>query len=106
MPPPPSASLATTVHPRPFGLTFLPSTARNSRPLEVIGTYDPVPKRDPYDQSGKLHKDLKLDTTRAKYWIGVGAQPTETVWRLLAMVTCPSLDGRKTLAVLHLGLGS
>ncbi|KAL2166766.1 hypothetical protein VTG60DRAFT_2164 [Thermothelomyces hinnuleus] len=61
-------------------------TARNSRPLEVIGTYDPIPKKDTYDESGKLHKDIKLDITRAKYWIGVGAQPTDTVWRLLSMV--------------------
>ncbi|KAG7291375.1 Ribosomal protein S16, mitochondrial [Staphylotrichum longicolle] len=61
-------------------------TARNSRPLEVIGTYDPIPKKDPYDTTGRLHKDIKLDTTRAKYWIGVGAHPTETVWRLLSMV--------------------
>ena len=63
----------------------LSSTARNSRPLEVLGTYDPVPKPDPYDNSGKLHKDIKLDSHRAKYWLGVGAQPTDTVWRLLSM---------------------
>ncbi|KAI0162282.1 ribosomal protein S16 [Xylariaceae sp. FL1272] len=61
-------------------------TARNSKPLEVIGTYDPVPKPDPYDDSGRLHKDIKLDSTRARYWIGVGAQPTDVVWRLLSMV--------------------
>jgi small subunit ribosomal protein S16 len=61
-------------------------TARNSRPLEVIGTYDPIPKTDLYDDSGKLHKDIKLDITRAKYWIGVGAQPTDTMWRLLSLV--------------------
>ncbi|KAH6885419.1 ribosomal protein S16 domain-containing protein [Thelonectria olida] len=61
-------------------------TARNSRPLEVIGTYDPVPKPDPYDDSGRLHKDIKLDMMRARYWIGVGAQPTDTAWRLLSMV--------------------
>ncbi|KAK4117886.1 ribosomal protein S16, mitochondrial [Canariomyces notabilis] len=61
-------------------------TARNSRPLEVLGTYDPIPKRDTYDRSGKLHKDIKLDITRAKYWIGVGAQPTDTVRRLLSLV--------------------
>lgn len=65
---------------------ILPSTARNSRPLEVIGTYDPIPKPDPYDNSGKLHKDIKLDSQRARYWIGVGAQPTDTAWRLLSMV--------------------
>ncbi|KAJ6781913.1 hypothetical protein PWT90_09974 [Aphanocladium album] len=61
-------------------------TARNSKPLEVIGTYDPVPKADPYENTGRLHKDIRLDTQRAKYWIGVGAQPTDTAWRLLSMV--------------------
>ncbi|KAJ2977514.1 hypothetical protein NQ176_g4332 [Zarea fungicola] len=61
-------------------------TARNSKPLEVIGTYDPVPKADPYENSGRLHKDIRLDSQRAKYWIGVGAQPTDTAWRLLSMV--------------------
>ena len=61
------------------------STARNSRPLEVIGTYDPIPKPDHYDDSGKLHKDIQLDSIRARYWIGVGAQPTDTAWRLLSM---------------------
>lgn len=64
----------------------LSRTARNSRPLEVIGTYDPIPKKDTYDESGRLHKDVKLDVLRAKYWIGVGAQPSDTVWRLLSMV--------------------
>lgn len=73
------------INPSPDMLTK-PSTARNSRPLEVIGTYDPIPKADPYDDSGKLHKDVKLDTARARYWIGVGAQPTDTAWRLLSMV--------------------
>ncbi|KAK4186349.1 ribosomal protein S16, mitochondrial, partial [Podospora australis] len=61
-------------------------TAPKSRPLEVIGTYDPVPKKDMYDPSGKLHKDIKLDVTRAQYWIGSGAQPSDTVWRLLSYV--------------------
>ncbi|PHH72880.1 hypothetical protein CDD82_5749 [Ophiocordyceps australis] len=61
-------------------------TARDSKPLEVIGTYDPVPKTDVHDTSGKLHKDIKLDTDRARYWIGVGAQPTDTTWRLLSLL--------------------
>ncbi|KAK2074986.1 hypothetical protein P8C59_009151 [Phyllachora maydis] len=61
-------------------------TARNSRPLEVIGTYDPVPRKDTYQRAGKLHKDVKLDVLRARYWVGVGAQPTDTVRRLLSYV--------------------
>ncbi|KAI1486498.1 ribosomal protein S16 domain-containing protein [Biscogniauxia mediterranea] len=71
-------------------------TARNSKPLEVIGTYDPMPKPDPYDDSGRLHKDIKIDTIRAKYWIGVGAQPTDTVWRMLSMLGIIQPKFRKT----------
>ncbi|KAI1506056.1 ribosomal protein S16, mitochondrial [Biscogniauxia marginata] len=71
-------------------------TARNSRPIEVIGTYDPMPKPDPYDDSGKLHKDIKLDTVRARYWVGVGAQPTDTVWRLLSMMGIMESNYRNT----------
>ncbi|KAI5856428.1 ribosomal protein S16 domain-containing protein [Tricharina praecox] len=59
-------------------------TARNSKPIEVIGTYDPIAK-PPIDGAGKPVKDIQLDTTRAKYWLGVGAQPSDTVWRLMSM---------------------
>ena len=61
-------------------------TARNSKPLEVIGTYNPTPKTDPYGESTKLHKDIQLDLLRARYWVGVGAQPSDPVWRMFAMV--------------------
>jgi small subunit ribosomal protein S16 len=60
-------------------------TARNSKPLEVLGTYDPIPK-PPTDGEGKPFKDIKLDSARAKYWLGVGAQPSDPAWRLLSMV--------------------
>ncbi|TVY94377.1 Ribosomal protein S16, mitochondrial [Lachnellula willkommii] len=59
-------------------------TARNSKPIEVLGTYDPIPK-PPTDGEGKPFKDIKLDAARAKYWIGVGAQPSDPAWRLLSM---------------------
>ncbi|EON64548.1 ribosomal protein S16, mitochondrial [Coniosporium apollinis CBS 100218] len=62
-------------------------TARNSKPLEVLGTYDPIPKPPrPGDEGGRPWKDIKLDTSRAKYWLGVGAQPSDPAWRLLSMV--------------------
>jgi ribosomal protein S16 len=62
-------------------------TARNSLPLEVLGTYDPLPKAPrPGDTHGRPWKDIKLDISRARYWIGVGAQPSDTAWRLLSMV--------------------
>jgi ribosomal protein S16 len=49
------------------------------------GTYDPIPK-PPQDGEGKPFKDIKLDSVRAKYWLGVGAQPSDPAWRLLSMV--------------------
>ncbi|KAK8231151.1 ribosomal protein S16 domain-containing protein, partial [Phyllosticta paracitricarpa] len=62
-------------------------TARNSKPLEVLGTYDPIPKKPkPGDVETRPFKDIKLDRPRAQYWLGVGAQPTDTMWRLLSMV--------------------
>jgi len=42
---------------------------RNGRPIEQIGYYDP--KTNP----AKI--EIKVD--RAKYWLGVGAQPSVTV---------------------------
>ncbi|KAI5283982.1 37S ribosomal protein S16, mitochondrial [Ascosphaera acerosa] len=66
-------------------------SARDSKPLEVIGTYNPIPQRptglsDAEARAAKPYKDIALDVSRAKYWLGVGAQPTDTVWRLLSMV--------------------
>jgi small subunit ribosomal protein S16 len=62
-------------------------TARNSRPLEVLGTYNPVPQPPrPGDTHGRPWKDIKLDVSRARYWVGVGAQPSDTAWRLFSMV--------------------
>ncbi|EAS31332.3 mitochondrial 37S ribosomal protein MRPS16 [Coccidioides immitis RS] len=65
-------------------------TARDSKPIEVIGTYNPIPKRPVglSEEEAKLarpYKDIALDQSRAKYWLGVGAQPSEPVWRLLSL---------------------
>ena len=46
---------------------------RDGAYIENIGTYDPT--RDP--------AEVKLDLDRAKYWIANGAQPTNTVDRLI-----------------------
>ncbi|KAM0722657.1 hypothetical protein Q7P37_002098 [Cladosporium fusiforme] len=62
-------------------------TARDSKPLEVLGTYNPIPQTPVGAEPGdRKQKDIKLDVSRAKYWLGVGAQPSDTVWRLLAMI--------------------
>jgi small subunit ribosomal protein S16 len=42
---------------------------RNGRTVEVVGTYDPL--KDP--------AEIKLDADRIKYWLGCGAQPSDTV---------------------------
>ena len=54
--------------------------------FDTIGTYDPIPKPAP-DGEGKPFKDIRLDSVRAKYWLGVGAQPSDPAWRLLSMVS-------------------
>ena len=48
-------------------------TARNGRSIEEIGYYNPL----------KQPAEIKVDNERAKYWLGVGAQPTDTVRILL-----------------------
>lgn len=45
------------------------SRARNGRVKEAVGTYDPL----------KKPAEVKLDTERVKYWLGCGAQPSDTV---------------------------
>lgn len=89
--------------PTPLPLTNPPpkSTARNSKPVEVLGTYDPIPKPAPLGE-GKPFKDVKLDTARAKYWLGVGAQPSEPAWRLLSMVRLCALG---VVFLLDVGVG-
>ncbi|MGN1005986.1 MAG: 30S ribosomal protein S16 [Aristaeellaceae bacterium] len=46
---------------------------RDGRFIEEIGYYNPV--SEPVE--------MKIDDERAKYWLGVGAQPTDTVRGLL-----------------------
>ena len=46
---------------------------RDGRFIEEIGYYDPMTKP----------AEIKVDNERAKYWLGGGAQPTDTVRILL-----------------------
>ncbi|HEX5143441.1 MAG TPA: 30S ribosomal protein S16 [Mycobacterium sp.] len=48
-------------------------TRRDGRSIEVIGRYHP--KEEP--------SLIEIDSERAQYWLGVGAQPTEPVLALL-----------------------
>jgi small subunit ribosomal protein S16 len=42
---------------------------RNGRFVEIVGTYDPM----------KKPAEVKLKAERIKYWLGCGAQPSDTV---------------------------
>ena len=42
---------------------------RNGRFVEIVGTYDPL----------KTPAEVKLEVERIKYWLGCGAQPSDTV---------------------------
>lgn len=60
--------------------------ATHTKPIEVIGTYNPIPRPLTHKEIKKgvvPTKDIELDFQRTKYWIGVGAQPSETVIKLL-----------------------
>ena len=46
---------------------------RNGKFIEEIGTYDPT----------KEPSEIKIDAEKAKQWISNGAQPTESVAKLL-----------------------
>jgi len=48
---------------------------RDGAAIEQVGWYDPLAK-DPA-------KQIKLNEERVKYWIGVGAQPSDTVRDML-----------------------
>lgn len=47
--------------------------ARDSKTLEIVGYYDPRPSPI----------ELNLQRDRIDYWLGVGAQPSDTVKRLV-----------------------
>jgi small subunit ribosomal protein S16 len=46
---------------------------RNGRFVEIIGTYDPLQKP----------AAVELDRERVQYWLGKGAQPSDTVRSLI-----------------------
>ena len=53
---------------------------RDGRFVEVLGHYDP--RKDP--------AVVKIDTERTEYWIGKGAQPSDTVRSLLKQQAKPA----------------
>ena len=60
--------------------------ARDSRAIEQLGFYDPLEQ----DQA----KAVSLKEDRVKYWLSVGAQPSETVRGLLKKVGIDPTPGK------------
>ena len=56
---------------------------RDGRFVEVLGHYDPR----------KQPAVVKIDTERTEYWIGKGAQPSDTVRSLLKQQAKPARQG-------------
>jgi small subunit ribosomal protein S16 len=63
---------------RPYYYVVIANTAspRDGRYIEQVGTFNPMLKKD--DEAR-----VKLVVERCKYWLSVGAQPTDRVARLL-----------------------
>lgn len=62
-------------HKKPFyRMIVTDSKSRRNGPfIEILGTYDPL----------KEPSDIKIDLERAKFWLGKGAQPSDTAKRLM-----------------------
>jgi small subunit ribosomal protein S16 len=57
---------------------------RDGRFIEIIGHYNPI--RQP--------KVLEIKADRARYWLGVGARPSDTVVRLFKQVQVLDAEGK------------
>jgi len=63
---------------------------RDGKHLEIVGHYDPIARRDG-------HKHVGLNVERIKYWLSCGAQPSDTVARLLGqagVIPAPPVRGQ------------
>lgn len=62
------------------------SSPRDGKAIEILGTYDPT----------KLEKHFVFKEDRVKYWLSVGALPSEPVERLLAKENLVERKERKS----------
>ena len=80
-------------------VTIEASKARDAQPLEKLGEYDPIPRIPSTSalppqakvwgkEKGIVKKEklITWDVDRIRYWLGVGAEPTPTVVKLLERV--------------------
>ena len=80
-----------------YRVVLTSSTGRQRKPLEVLGVYDPIP-RHPTKPTGEILenetkiKKISMNINRMKYWLSVGAQPTDPCRRILAKVYLQSIN--------------
>jgi len=65
-------------------------TRRDGRPIEHLGYYDP--------KNADEAKQFNCDAERVKYWLSVGAQPSETVASLLKKAGIEPTPGKAAAA--------
>jgi len=63
------------------------ASPRDGRYIERIGSYNPMLPKDAPER-------VKLDADRAKYWLSVGAQPTDRVARFLGAANLLKVEAR------------
>lgn len=62
-------------------------TSRDGSPIEELGFYDPVEK--------DAAKAVRIEADRVRYWLSVGAQPSDTVRTLLKKAGIDPTPGQK-----------
>ncbi|MBL1216914.1 MAG: 30S ribosomal protein S16 [Planctomycetes bacterium] len=60
---------------------------RDGRVIEELGWYDPISKDE--------ENQIKINAERVRYWLSVGAQPSETVAGLLKKIGVDPTPGTK-----------
>lgn len=58
---------------------------RNAKPIETLAIFDPRVKQ------GETQKTVQWSVERIRYWLKHGAEPTESVIKLLNMVCCNTI---------------
>jgi len=67
-------------HSRIFHLVAIDSRKRrNAKPIETLGVYQPAVTQ------ANSHKSMQWSVDRIKYWLGVGAEPSDSVVKLLTV---------------------
>ncbi|KAF0852270.1 mitochondrial ribosomal protein S16 (bS16m) [Andalucia godoyi] len=76
---------------------------RDGKFLEQLGSFNPMPLPTPAaivsaSAATEKTKEVSLNVSRIKYWLSVGAQPSDTVAKLLALANLiPKPPQRHTL---------